>query len=237
MTTTYRDHFDQDIMRAESLVDLAGGKAPAMNSARRREDLRLAAVAMAVGAMDAYFCDAYVDCLTRALRQYADGNGPLPDAYARRYLPAGEVLSSSHQKRPNWRLRMAARAVMEKENVLDLSQVPTLFNPVLPLGQKVWPAAMEPLINLGSLRLTGVRPASYRAASSNKRAGMRNSAAGKVKTRVGETIQWRHDWVHNCGRPKEAIQDKTQGQIVARITEIRALVEAFDDHLDRHRTV
>ena len=67
MTTTFRRHFDEDILRAESLQVLADGGAPAIITGTRADDIRLASVAMAAGAMDAYFCDAYVDCLAKRL--------------------------------------------------------------------------------------------------------------------------------------------------------------------------
>ncbi len=237
MVTTYRTHFDDDMARAQSLLDLAGGGAPALKLDRRKDDLRLAAVAMAVGAMDAYFCDAYVDCLARALRRCANKKGDLPPAYAKQNLPAGIVLGSSQTKRPNWRLRMAARAVMERDNILDLSRVPGLFNPVLPRDKQLWPAVIDSLILLRKRRLTGVDHATYKAAPPTSRAKMKKAAAGVVAKRMKETIQWRHDWVHNCGRPKSAIQDRTQGEIQQRINEIYYLVEAFDSHLTSHRTV
>ena len=82
MTTTFRRHFDEDIARAESLLDLSGGRAPAIRKGSRADDIRLSAVAMSVGAMDAYFCDAYVDCLARRLQSFKASGLPLPKSYA-----------------------------------------------------------------------------------------------------------------------------------------------------------
>ena len=41
----------------------------------------------------------------------------------RQMLPEGEILKSTRQHRPLWRVRMAARKVMEKDNLLSLSRL------------------------------------------------------------------------------------------------------------------
>src|SRR5712691_11115127 len=71
MPQTARRHFDEDILRARALLT----EARRVPAARKTvaADMRRAAVAFAVGAMDAYLCDAHVDCLTRCLRAYREG--------------------------------------------------------------------------------------------------------------------------------------------------------------------
>ncbi len=86
MTSTFRRHFDEDISRAESLLVLANGAAPVTRKGRRADEIRLSAVAMAVGAMDAYFCDAYVDCLARRLQSFKSGVLGLPTSYAQFFV-------------------------------------------------------------------------------------------------------------------------------------------------------
>ena len=162
MTTTFRHHFDADILRAESLQVLADGGAPAIITGTRADDIRLASVAMAAGAMDAYFCDAYVDCLAKRLQSFKSKGLDLPSSYATRNLPTGVLLNPPQSIRPNWSLRMAARTVMERENVLDLDRVTELFNPVLPQGKKLWLNVIEPIISRNWKRLTGINKTEYR---------------------------------------------------------------------------
>lgn len=236
MTSTFRKHFEDDIGRVESLLELAAGSAPAMRKGTRQLDVRLGAVAMAVGAMDAYFCDAYVDCLTARLRSYKVHGHELPVAYANRKLPTAALLRPVQSSRPNWALRMAAREVMERENVLDLESAKGLLNPVLPKGEKLWPDSMEPLIRLDWKRLTGTRWADYKKLQSDKdRAGARATAAGVMKKRLASTIQYRHEWIHNCGRPKETVMKLSNGQARERVRDIREVISVVDDHLMEHR--
>lgn len=237
MTTTFRRHFDDDISRAESLLSLANGASPALKKGSRTDDVRLAAVAMAVGAMDAYFCDAYVDCLAKRLQSFKVGVLDLPPSYAQRSLPAEALIRPTQTIRPNWALRMAARGVMERENVLDLNRVADLFNPVLPKGQKLWPSVMGPIIHMDWKRLTGMGTARYQSLGSKEKAGARASAVGTMKKRLKGTIQIRHDWIHNCGRPKSVIRQLTVNQADARIREVRLIVETVDQHLMAHRVV
>jgi len=123
MPNTARTHFDQDIARAEAvavqadLLEVQGSAAEVVN------DIRLAAVGMAVGALDAYLSDKYVDCLTMALRAYSRGawRGEFPDPFAKSGLPAGVILDVTKRRvRPAWALRVAARSLMEKESMLKI---------------------------------------------------------------------------------------------------------------------
>ena len=111
MPQTAFKHFEEDMDRAWNLLQEARTLERAGRPSALHRDLRHAALAMAVGAMDAYLCDAYVDCLTSVLKAYTRGEwkGSLPGAYYKQPLPAGVVLDTSRQKRPRWALRMAAR--------------------------------------------------------------------------------------------------------------------------------
>jgi hypothetical protein len=81
---------------------------------------------MAVGASDAYFCDAYGDLLARALRAKSIQPGvQIPDRLNNLKVPVITVLSGTHE---GWRWRMAARELIEKENVLALKKIRELFN-------------------------------------------------------------------------------------------------------------
>lgn len=237
MTSTFRRHFDEDIARAESLLELANGNASVMKAGTRADDLRLSAIAMGVGAMDAYFCDAYADCLALRLQSAKAGNLDLPKSYEKRNLPTTLLIRPKQNLRENWSLRMAARSVMERENVLSLDTVEHLFNPVLPKGQKLWASAMEPIIAQNWKRLTGTYLRDYRILSSKSQKGARGTAAKQMKKRIKETIQYRHDWIHNCGRPRSTVQTLSVGQALERMRDLKVVVTTFDKHLMDHRLV
>ena len=76
MPTTAKSHFDGDIDRAFALLTHAHALVAAGDQTQFPKDIRGAAVAMAIGAMDAYFCDKYVDCLTTALSTYSTNTWP-----------------------------------------------------------------------------------------------------------------------------------------------------------------
>jgi hypothetical protein len=153
-------------------------------------------------------------------------------------FPTEALVNPAQSIRPNWSLRMAARAVMERGNVLELDLVTALFNPVLPKGKTLWPNVMEPIIDKDWKRLTRIGRRDYRRLPVGKhKAKARKAAVRAMKERFGEIIQIRHDWIHNCGRPKNAVQTVTSEQAKARIREVRAVVEVVDEHLMAHRIV
>lgn len=58
------NHFNEDIQRAKELKNFADGLA----AGTIKDDILRAAWMMGVGALDAYFCDAYGDLLARTFR-------------------------------------------------------------------------------------------------------------------------------------------------------------------------
>lgn len=236
---TYRKHFDEDIERAQQMLNLADRYEADDGDTQIFRDVRYAGVAMAVGAMDAYFCDAYVDCLATSLKHYVRGQypGELPSVYANRELPAGVALDTSRQHRPLWALRMVARRIMERENMLSSSRVKDEFNGILPTSHKLWVGIIDALIDLGKRRFTGVTPADLRGKKGKDREQLTKKATKCFLDRLTNTIQWRHDWAHNCGRPKLRVDHFTKLQAKARLSEIRDFVEIFDDHLENYRVV
>lgn len=180
----------------------------------------------------------YVDCLTKVLRAYVRGEWPgeLPSFYKNERLPAGEVLDTSRKARPAWGIRMAARSVMERDNMLSLSRVDEMFNPVLPAGQKLWADFIGSVLVHGKKHLTGPKSAAQIAALDGKfKKAATKKAIATLKNRITSIIEIRHDWIHNCGRPKSAIVKYSDGQARVRIGDIRLFVEAFDDHIEAHR--
>ena len=237
MPETPRDHFDEDIERAFNLLEYAEDQDGQDDEDRIAQDMRYSAIGMAVGAMDAYFCDAYVDCLTAVLQAYVRGDwdGDLPSKYKKQQLPAGEVLDQSRKDRPLWRLRMASRSVMEKNNMLSIGRIKRQFNGILPDSQKLWFRFVDKLINYDYRRFTSVDSNDIEGLSGPELRESRREAINTFKERVGQTIQIRHDWIHNCGRPKSAINTIGHYAALARIREIKILVTEFDDHIEAHR--
>lgn len=234
MPTTARAHFDQDITRTQAVLSEAD-RLPATRSGVA-DDLRRASVALAVGAMDAYLCDAYIDCLTRCLRAFREGTcSKLPSDYAKELLPAGPLLAQHYTKRSNWGLRMAARARMERENLLQVGRVKEIFNPVLPTNHKLWLDVIDQYTALGRKRLTKHRAADIAVMTPADRTEARKQAAAALVKRMLMIVQRRHDIVHNVDRPKSALQGLTAGQAKAMTTDIKDFITILDDHLDERR--
>lgn len=234
MPITARQHFNEDIARSEALY--SQGVAVAAANPDLAADLFRSAVAAAVGAMDAYLCDAYVDCLTRALRACRANGGPkLPSGYAKELLPAGPLISNSYTQRVNWSLRMAARARMEKDNLLQVGRVKEMLNPVLPAGQKLWVDLAPSYIALNRKRMTGISQTDYASKTGQAKQKATEKAAAAVLARIGKVVQRRHDIVHNCDRPKSALQGMTRGAAQKMMADIKSFITILDAHLDAHR--
>jgi hypothetical protein len=204
MPTTAKTHFDRDIGRAIALLTHAHTLQTAGDATQFPQDIRGAAVSLAVGSLDAYFCDKYVDCLTTALSAYATNTWPgtFPSFYRKKQLPAGEVLDASRPHRPRWGIRMAARTTMEKDFMYSLSRLDDAFNGILPAGQKLWDGIVDDLVGLGRVRFTRHLGASLAALTGEPLQNARKEVAANVRKRIGITVQFRHDWIHNCSRPK-----------------------------------
>ena len=228
---TYRRHFNDDMDRVIAILDHANTLSGVASLVR---DLRLSAIAMAVGAMDAYFCDAYADCLTAVLQTYVRGDwrGILPDVYSKVRLPGGIILSVKQTKRPLWRIRMAAEGIMEKDNMLDVSRFAPSLNGILDPSDKLWHSIMPDIVHKTSPDFTGIHKNVIKPS-----ANQIDESTGTMKKKLSQIIQLRHDWIHNCGRPKEAIESyyNTDGKVRRPIEWIRTLVCTVDDHLQNKR--
>jgi len=239
MPTTAKLHFDQDISRAQSLLDHASALENGGDTSQLPKDIRGAGLSLAVGAMDAYFCDKYVDCISKALSTYAAGNwkGTFPAAYRKKELPAGEVLDASRPNRPKWGIRMAARSAMEKDFMYSLSRISDAFNGILPPGQKLWDGIVDDLAALNRKRFTKYTRADLAALSGKSLQDARKRVSSKARERIGITVQFRHDWIHNCSRPKAAIVNYTKGEALAAKNEIQSLIDIIESHIEAHRLV
>jgi hypothetical protein len=112
--------------------------------------------------MDAYLCDAFTDTLARCLKICRREKQSLPNGYRKLLLPIGPLMTD-YAERDNWALRMAARALMEKDDLLKLSRLKELFNPALPKGHKLWGDLARSYVNLDRRRLTGITSTEYTA--------------------------------------------------------------------------
>lgn len=125
---TAKAHFDTDLVRARTLMNSAVA-VPACE-----DDMLRSALMFAVGACDAYFADAYADLISRVLRaKELQPAIALPDRLNNLRMPVTAILRPTSM--PGWRWRMAARELVEKENVLSFEQIRGLFNQFFPKKQ------------------------------------------------------------------------------------------------------
>lgn len=239
MPATPKRHFDEDVSRATAIVTHAGPLPVATPQQRLlRNDLLRSGWMFAVGAMDAYFCDAYVHCITTTLRAKSlQANVALPVVIKNLRIPISSILSA-YANRPNWRWRMAARELMERNSVLDVDKLTKFFNPFLPDGQnkKLFTEVLDAWIQLpgATAHLFGMTGAQFAALPNGQQKTEARKAAVKYLTkRIGLIIQRRHDCIHNCDRPRNTPQPVgTPGSVRNVIRDVRFLVEKFDAHLD-----
>jgi hypothetical protein len=232
MPVTARKHFDQDMIRAEALRLLAELETP--GDAAKGADLARSSVVFAVGALDAYLCDAFVDVLSLTMKSCRKDKKALPSGYAKVLLPAGPLFHSKYTQRHNWALRMAARKMMEKDNLLQLSRLEDLFNPALAKGHKLWLEMIDSYIALKRPRLTWHVPSDLAVLKGTALDKAKKKAKTTLIQRVGSIIQRRHDIAHNCDRPKVAYQSMTPAIAKKMLGDVEAFVDVLDRHLDAH---
>jgi hypothetical protein len=126
MPATALQHFTHDIVRARAIVAHAQPLPHATPAEKLlRSDLLRSAWMFAVGALDAYFCDAYTDII--AATASSKSRQPaitLPEWVYEVKFPLRAILEEYDNE--NWRWRMAARKMMERENVISLKAVQNL---------------------------------------------------------------------------------------------------------------
>lgn len=230
MPKTARKHFDDDIARAWALHALSAAETDPDLAA----DVARTAVAFGVGAMDAYLCDAFADTLARTLKICQRDKTDLPAAYAKLALPLGP-LTKDYAVRANWGWRMAARQLMERDNLLQVSRLKELFNPSLPDGKKLWDDVAEDLIALNRIRMAAISKAAYVALRGKPKAKAKSKAHAEALRRIGTIVQRRHDIAHNCDRPRSAKKTMKIGSAQRMLRDVEDFVRILDEHLEAHR--
>ncbi len=200
------NHLNEDIQRARALHVHASG----LTNSPVKDDILRASWMMAVGSLDAYFCDAYGDLLARTFR--AKKNQPdveLPSKMKKILVPIPVVLDNNLNG--GWIWRMIARDLIEKDSVLSIGKIKDLFNVFFRDSHKLFTANGAPLDRWIELqqtrhRLFGFQRTAYRQANGTAKANFRKSALEHLEERFSVIFQRRHDCIHNCDRPKLALQ-------------------------------
>lgn len=208
----------------------------AKGSCNLQTDLLRSGWMFAVGALDAYFCDAYTDVVAATIiaksRHLAF---TLPEFFQDIRFPVRAILEA-YTHNPNWRWRMAARRMMERENVLSLPAIQTLFNKFLRDGQKFFRDLVPAWIVHADAdrRLFGITASRFRALPLNLRGPAVADAQANLENRFRRVFQRRHDCIHNCDRPRVKPQPLRAPALVEDIVEdIDFLVRRCDEHIDQ----
>lgn len=219
---TAKRHFDEDMARATAALD----HARAMPAGTLKDDVLRLAWMMAVGASDAFFCDAYADVLSRTLRaKTIQPNGEIPDRLGNLKVPVVAILRDGGD---GWRWRMAARELIEDDNVLSLDKVKKLLNLFFRDGHKLMTEeTVESWITHadGRQRLLGTTRGPYNRLAVADKNRAKKAALKRLEERMDEVFQRRHDCIHNCDRPKVAPQGITEASAEKAMQDVRFVVE------------
>lgn len=228
-------HFVDDIQRAQAIVTHADTLPLVTDQDRRlKSDLLRSAWMFAVGALDAYFCDAYTDVIAAmAISKSRQPAMSLPEwAYDIKF-PLRAVIEEYDNS--NWKWRMAARKMMRRESVLRLSTIETLFNKFFRKRNKFFRDLLDLWMSRpdAKIRLFGILPKDYVALSVSDKTDARVKAVDQFEERFDTIFQRRHDCIHNCDRPKVSPQplDKC-GTVLKVIHDIEFLVRRCDEHIN-----
>lgn len=189
----------------------------------------------AVGAMDAYFCDAYTDIVATTIISKSRYNAAnLPDFFYDIKFPVRAIVET-YANNDNWRWRMAARKMMGRENVLSLPAVQSLFNKFFRRGHRFFRDQMADwIIHPDSKkRLFGITRAAFIALPANQRGQTIEDAQEQMEGRYRDLFQRRRDCIHNCDRPRVSPQPLQLGGTVLKVIEdAELLVYRCDEHIN-----
>lgn len=130
---------------------------------------------------------------------------------------------------------MAARKMMERENVISLSAVQTLFNKFFRTGHKFFRDQFDAWMSRpdAKIRLFGVARTDYLAMAEPDKHAARQAATDQFEERFRTIFQRRHDGIHNCDRPRMSPQPLDKGGTVLKvIQDIEFLVNRSDEHIN-----
>lgn len=227
------NHFNEDIQRAKDLRVYADG----ILAGTIKNDILRAAWMLAVGSLDAYFCDAYGDLLARTFRaKRAQPAIELPKKMKNITVPIPVVLDNNLDG--GWAWRMIARNLIEKDNVLSVTKIKDLFNVFFREGHKLFNSDGAPLHRWIERqqtmnRLFGFQRTQYRKANLPAKSVLRKSAIKQLEERMSMIFQRRHDCIHNCDRPKTAVVDRNITSTYVRdvISDIEYIVKRCQEDL------
>lgn len=235
MPATALQHFTEDIARARAILTHAD-PLPHATPAQRllRSDLLRSSWMFAVGALDAYFCDAYTDIIAAtASSKTRQPAIMLPEWVYEVKFPLRAILEEYDNV--NWRWRMAARKMMERETVISLAAVQTLFNKFFRRGRKFFRDQLDAWMSRpdAKIRLFGVSRVDYVAMTDPDKHTAREAAIDQFEERFRTIFQRRNDCIHNCDRPRMSPQPLDKGGTVLKvIQDVEFLVSRSDEHIN-----
>jgi hypothetical protein len=200
-----------------------------------RSDLLRSAWMFAVGALDAYFCDAYTDIVAATIiSKSRHGAMTLPDFFLNIKFPIRAILEP-YVANVNWKWRMAARKMMERETVLSLDQIKNLFNKFFRRDHKFFGDLLDSWISnpQSNKRMFEITRVGYASLGPAGKDAARKSAKVQMEERFAAIFQRRHDCIHNCDRPKVSPQELLKGGTVLKVIEdVEFLVNRCDEHIN-----
>lgn len=236
MPATALNHFHQDATRSRAIVAHAD-LLPRIVAAEEtlRSDLLRSGWMFAVGALDAYFCDAYTDIVAATIiAKHRQPDIALPEFFLEIRFPVRAILER-YDQHENWRWRMAARRMMEREQVIRLATIQSLFNKFFRKGHRLFGDVLESWIvhPNAKKRLFGVtRQAFATLATAKDKAAAVGAAQDQMEDRFRAIFQRRHDCIHNCDRPRVAPQPlKLAATVTKVIQDVEFLVHRCDEHV------
>lgn len=129
---------------------------------------------------------------------------------------------------------MAARKMMERENIIDLDAVQRLFNKFFRRGHRFFRDQLDAWMSRpdAKIRLFGMSPADYLAKTPQDKHTAREDVIEQFEERFRTIFQRRHDCIHNCDRPRRSPQPLERGGTVLKvIQDIEFLVNRCDEHI------
>jgi hypothetical protein len=235
MPATALQYFKDDLARAEAIRSLAE-RQPTGTGAEKllRSDLLRSSWMFAIGALDAYFCDAYTDLVAVTVSsKIRQTNIVLPDWFYEIKFPIRAILED--YTNANWRWRMAAQDMMDRENILSLERIKSLFNKFFGDSHRFFGDLLDSWIMHpnSKKRLFGITTAVYQTLVGQPRDRARKTAQDQLKDRFGDLFQRRHDCIHNCDRPRRKPQPlDAPGTVLKVIQDVDFLVSRCDEHIN-----